>query len=127
VRVGLNPAVAATVVPLVAQGSIAVCPHVLLEIGFSAPASDYQDIVGRVRRTMVMLYPDKASGARALEVQGLLAVTSQHRTAKLSDLMIAACAETNGLTVLHYDKDFDAIAAVTGQPTMWVVPRGSVS
>jgi hypothetical protein len=28
--------------------------------------------------------------------------------------------------VLHHDTDFDRIAAVTGQPVEWVVPRGSV-
>ena len=28
--------------------------------------------------------------------------------------------------VLHYDADFDRIAAVTGQPCEWVVPAGSV-
>jgi len=27
---------------------------------------------------------------------------------------------------LHYDADFDLIAGVTGQPTEWIVPRGSV-
>jgi hypothetical protein len=30
------------------------------------------------------------------------------------------------LTVLHYDADFDHIAAVPGQPTEWVVERGSI-
>jgi hypothetical protein len=28
--------------------------------------------------------------------------------------------------VLHYDEDFDRIAAITGQPTSWIVPRGSL-
>lgn len=42
------------------------------------------------------------------------------------DLVIAATAELNGATVLHYDVDYDRIAAVTGQPTEWVVPKGSV-
>ena len=42
------------------------------------------------------------------------------------DLLVAAAAERAGLTVLHYDQDFDLIAEVTGQPTEWVVPRGSV-
>jgi hypothetical protein len=28
--------------------------------------------------------------------------------------------------VLHYDSDFDLIAAATGQPTEWVVPAGSI-
>ena len=35
-------------------------------------------------------------------------------------------AERAGMGVLHYDAGFDRIAAVTGQPTEWVVPRGSV-
>jgi predicted nucleic acid-binding protein len=38
----------------------------------------------------------------------------------------AAAAEERGLTVLHYDADFDRIAAVTGQSCAWVVPSGSV-
>ena len=39
---------------------------------------------------------------------------------------IAATAERHDVTVLHYDDDYDRIAAVTGQPAEWVVPRGSV-
>jgi hypothetical protein len=31
------------------------------------------------------------------------------------------------VTVLHYDSDYDVIAAVTGQPMQWVVPRGTVA
>jgi hypothetical protein len=32
----------------------------------------------------------------------------------------------NGATVLHYDRDFDVIAEVTGQRALWVVPPGSI-
>jgi hypothetical protein len=42
------------------------------------------------------------------------------------DLLIAAAAEADSLTVLHYDADFDRIAAVTGQRSEWVVPAGSI-
>lgn len=63
---------------------------------------------------------------RALEVQAHLAKHSQHRGVQLPDLIIAACAEGAGLTVLHYDADYERIAEVTGQPVQWVVPRGSV-
>lgn len=41
--------------------------------------------------------------------------------------MIAAAAEVGGAVLLHYDSDFDRIAAVTGQAAKWIVPRGSVS
>ncbi len=40
--------------------------------------------------------------------------------------LVAACAETAELTVLHYDADYERIAEVTSQPVQWVVPRGSV-
>ena len=45
----------------------------------------------------------------------------------IGSLLVAACAESAGLAVLHYDADFERSAARTGQPTHWVVPRGSVS
>ncbi|HEY5193362.1 MAG TPA: hypothetical protein VIJ39_05755 [Solirubrobacteraceae bacterium] len=44
----------------------------------------------------------------------------------LPDLMVAACAEIAGLTVLHYDAGYDRIGKITGQPTQWVLPRGSI-
>ena len=44
----------------------------------------------------------------------------------LPGLLIAAVAERERVTVLHYDSDYDLIAQVTGQLTQWVVPRGTV-
>ncbi len=44
----------------------------------------------------------------------------------LADLIVAAVAEQAGVVLLHYDSDFDRIAAVTGQAAEWVVPRGTV-
>ena len=42
------------------------------------------------------------------------------------DLLIAAIARRHGAVILHYDRDFDAIARVTGQPTEWLARRGSL-
>lgn len=70
---------------------------------------------------------DQAMLDRAVEVQDALADRSQQRGAKIADLLIAATAEAASLVVLHYDRDFDVIADVTGQPTEWIVPAGSVS
>ena len=64
---------------------------------------------------------------RALEVHRMLAERSQHRDFRLPDLIIAATAEQHGATVLHYDADYDRIAAVTGQPVEWVTARGPSS
>ena len=69
---------------------------------------------------------DQAVLDRAVAVQDALAERSEHRGAKIADLLIAAAAESAGLVVLHYDHDFDLIASVTGQPTDWILPAGSV-
>ena len=61
---------------------------------------------------------------RARQVQRLL-VAKHQRGRKIPDLLIAAAAEARNLTVLHYDADFDHIAALTGQASEWVVPAGS--
>ena len=53
-------------------------------------------------------------------------VKPSQRGRKVPDLLIAAAAEAQRLTVLHYDQDFDKIAKVTGQRCEWVVPAGSV-
>jgi predicted nucleic acid-binding protein len=45
----------------------------------------------------------------------------------MPDLLIAACAEARGVAVPHDDADYDLIASVTGQPTEWIVPRGSLA
>lgn len=63
---------------------------------------------------------------RALDVQSQLAANGSHRGVSLVDLVVAAAAEHAGATLLHYDKDFDLIAEVTGQPTEWIAPRGSL-
>jgi predicted nucleic acid-binding protein len=62
---------------------------------------------------------------RAVEVQGLLAERAQHRAASIPDLLVAATAERFSLTVLHYDRDYERIAEITGQPTEWIVPAGT--
>jgi predicted nucleic acid-binding protein len=64
---------------------------------------------------------------RALDVQGLMVRAGTHRAPSPADLIVAACAEINGLSVLHYDKDFDLIAAVTDQPMEWLAPQGHLS
>lgn len=64
---------------------------------------------------------------RAREVQQLLMELGHHRTVRLPDLLVGAVAEMEGLTVIHYDADFDRIAEVTGQPSQWVVEAGTVS
>lgn len=66
--------------------------------------------------------------SRALLVYRELAElgAGMHRKVGHQDLLIAAAAESAGITLLHYDADFDLIAEVTGQPTRWLAPKGSL-
>jgi hypothetical protein len=66
--------------------------------------------------------------SRAIDVYRELAHQggSHQRSVGHADLLIAAAAESACVELLHYDEDFDRIAAITGQPTCWIVPRGSI-
>lgn len=108
-------------------GEIATCGIVDLETLYSASSPGAYDITATTLREMARASIDQNCVDRALEVQATFAERSEHRGLSLPDLLIAACAEQGELTVLHYDADFERIAAVTGQPTQWVVSRGSVS
>ncbi len=119
-------AVASRLAPLLLEGKVATCPMIDLELGFSARSSaDYEGL--RTERAGLESAPmGEEAFDRALEVQRELARREHHRGASLPDLLIAATAERAHLVVLHYDSDFDRIAAITGQSVEWVVPRGTV-
>ncbi|MFI7061598.1 PIN domain-containing protein [Kribbella sp. NPDC050124] len=79
------------------------------------------------RRSLYVTLPITESVAdRAREVQLRMALRGKHRAAGVVDVLTAAVAEQHGAVILHYDTDFEHIAAVTGQPHLWVVPRGSL-
>lgn len=122
-----RPEVRAVIEPLLHGGCIATCAIVDLELLYSASSPAVYEKLATVLRSLPRMPVSEAVLDRALEVQGSLAKRSQHRAVPLPALIVAACAEVAGLTVLHYDADYDRIAAVTGQPVRWVLPRGSVS
>ncbi len=122
-----RPEVREALEPLLLAGEIATCGIVDLELLYSArDRATYRALVEALRG-MPRAPIDDATLNRALDVQAMLAERSQHRAVSLPDLLIAACAERAELKVLHYDADFERIAELTGQPTQWIVPRGSVS
>ncbi|MBB6350548.1 hypothetical protein FHU36_007120 [Nonomuraea muscovyensis] len=123
-----NPLVGRALKPLMLDKMLAICTVTQLEVLFSArdPAG-YELDARHLRDDFRFLELNAEVRERALAVQGLLARKSQHRGVGPNDLLIAACAEMHGATVLHYDRDYDVISEVTGQPSLWVVPPGSVS
>lgn len=123
---GRHPQVRARFADLLAQGRLAVCHVVALEYLNNAPDPRGYEVLWGALHGQRWMDVTTAAMERALAVHRKLATASQHRHFRLPDLIIAATAELNGATVLHYDVDYDRIAAVTGQPTEWVVPKGSV-
>jgi predicted nucleic acid-binding protein len=99
------------------RGLIRIATVTRLEVGYSARSGP--DLRAGLRRpplaAMPVEYQTPAVEDRALEVLALLADRGQHRAPSIPDLIIAATAELAGLTVLHVDKDFGLIAAITGQ------------
>ena len=110
---------------LAADGTLATFVTVDLELGYSAHTPAEHQGIFRIRGQLVQLASVDEIALRAREVQALMATRSQHRAAGVIDLLTAAAAEHYGASVLHYDADFDHIAAVTGQPVDWVAPKGS--
>ncbi len=120
-----EPTVRQAVEPKAQAGELARAGISDLEIGFSARNAAEWD---RLADAVDVFEPIETTAdhvRRAKQVQRLLASKHQ-RGRKLPDLLVAAAAEEHGLTVMHYDGDFDLIAGVTGQSSEWVVPAGSI-
>jgi predicted nucleic acid-binding protein len=120
-----KPAVRVAIASRVDRGLVGTCPIIDLEILYSARTGNEHEHF-RAQRAAFEYFPMTDEIAqRAVEVQGLLAQRAQHRSVSIPDLLIAATAERYGLTVLHYDGDYDRIAALTGQAAEWIVPPGT--
>jgi hypothetical protein len=96
-----------------------------LEVGFSARNGGDWDRLVAALAVFRLVEIEPHHHERAGQVQRQLA-DGGLRGRKVPDLLIAAAAEASSLTVLHHDADFDHIATITGQPTEWIVPRGSI-
>ncbi|MEU0543958.1 PIN domain nuclease [Nocardia sp. NPDC005978] len=100
-----------------AAGLIAFCPITELEFCYSARSMADRELLVEQLRILFCWEPvDDRAFQRAWEVQAELTRRGQHRGAGPVDLVVAATAELRGLTLLHRDRDFECIAAVTGQP-----------
>jgi predicted nucleic acid-binding protein len=111
------------------EGQIATCDMVRLELLYSTR----NDTEFAALRSELDALPNCPIGIeqwqRALEVYQQLARQGglHHRPVRHPDLLIAAAAESAGIPVLHYDEDYDRIAAITGQEVHWLAPRGTLA
>lgn len=123
-----SPLVREWFVPALEAGEIAVCDMVALEILHSARDGMEFRRVEEALEAVPWISIQSADWHRAREVYRFLADGGggHQRRVGHPDLLIAAAAERQGVSVVHYDSDYDTIAAVTGQPMRWVAPRGTL-
>ncbi|GAA1220410.1 PIN domain nuclease [Kitasatospora nipponensis] len=104
---------------------LAVSAAVEMEVLYSARSAAEADRLRHLLTGFDYLPCGDEVWDRAKEIQHLALFRGNHRALSMADILIAATAERHGVTVLHYDGDYDMIAAITGQRTRWVVPAGS--
>lgn len=112
----------------IGAGEIAGCDMIALELLYSARNPAEFSLIEDGLLGMPWIPPDAADWPRAREVYRALGSRPgmAQRSVKHPDLLIAAAAERAGLTLVHYDADYEIISEVTGQPVRWVAPRGSL-
>ncbi len=118
---------AATVASWIERRELATCLPFLLEAGYSARSADDH----RSKMADLALLPGvpltSTIEKRALQAQRELALVGHHRLAPM-DVIIAACAHEAGAGVLHYDRDYDILAARTSLEfqSEWIAPAGTL-
>ena len=121
------PPVVAVLGPMIEAGLVATCGVIEFELGWATKSGKEFDELRADRDTgYEWLSTHDEDWRRALDVQAALWRSGQVRAVGFPDLLIAAVAERERVTVLHYDSDYELIAHVTGQQVTWVVPRGTV-
>lgn len=123
----LRPAVRGEWLEPLRRGQVSVCEPTEFEMLYSArSAEDYKQTKARLR-DLYGWHPVPDDGwQQVLEIQEELAGRGCHRSASGIDLLVAVTARAHGLTVLHYDRDFETIAGVIDLRTRWLAEPGSI-
>lgn len=113
--------------PALDDAYVTICEFTELElVHATSTRADHAKLRHHVDTSFAYTSAPERSYDRALRVQDLLRDRGWHQGPGAIDLLVAATAELCGLTLLHYDADFETIAKVTGQPHRWIAMRGSV-
>ena len=108
-------------------GMLAVCPLTEIEILRGAKSKAHRrELQSAIDSTYLWVLMPNRIFDRAKSVQEGMTYRGTHKSAGTVDLLVAATAEEHGLTLLHYDRDFDQVAQVTGQQVRWLADPGSI-
>jgi predicted nucleic acid-binding protein len=122
-----HQSVAAVLGPLIEAGLVATCGVIEFELAWATrTAAEFDQVRADRDVGYEWLATHDEDWRRALDVQAALWRSGQIRAVGFPDLLVAAVAERERVTLLHYDGDYDLIARITGQQMQWVVPQGTV-
>ncbi|MEV8018817.1 PIN domain nuclease [Streptomyces sp. NPDC086554] len=120
-----QPAVAEVLDQLHRRGLLCMTGVVHIESMYSARNGRDAERLGHLLRSFDYLpCPDEVWDV-AIETQDKAVEKGNHRAFSTADLVIAATAQRNRVTVLHYDEDYDQIAELTDYASRWVIDRGT--
>lgn len=103
------------------------CDLVALELTRMAPNEGRARAVAERLELFEALPMPEALWRRVRELQLALAERGEHPRVPPVDLLIAACAEAAGVPLVHYDRDYERIAAVSSVEQRWLVADGSLA
>ncbi|WP_127504919.1 PIN domain nuclease [Actinoplanes solisilvae] len=127
IRILRSPEVLRQCQEIIGDGTVAVCPITELEHLFSARSkADREHQISLLRTTFSWVVMPERVFEDAAVVQHTLTDLGPQRSAGPVDLLTAAAAKQHGLELLHYDADFESVAAATGQPTRWLAKPGTI-
>ena len=110
------------------DGRIATCRPVRFELLFVSRDSAELAVRRAELDTLPQIGITERDWHRAEELLDALGRRGplHHRQVPMTDLLVAAAAESAGVPVLHYDRHFELIASITGQPVHAIAPLGSL-
>lgn len=109
------------------SGRIVACLPFVLEAGYSArTAQDHRDLMAELLALPWVAIDDTVE-RRAIDAQRQLARAGHHRLPPV-DILVAALADRYEFGILHYDRDYDVIAARTDLrfTSEWLAAAGSL-
>lgn len=111
----------------VAADRVLVCDLVIIELVRMAPnEARAQETATRLGAFQPLPAPPSL-WAQARELQLLLSHSGDHRRIPPADLLIAASALSAGVVLVHYDRDYERIAAVSDLQHRWLLPDGTLA
>jgi len=111
----------------VRAGRVLVCELVRLELIRLTPNHERAGDLARRLAAFDSVPMPESLWSRARDVQLAMSAAADHRRVPPPDLLLAAAAELARVPILHYDRDYERVAAVTHQEHAWFVQDGTLA